>query len=406
MLSVRSSLAKGVLPIFRQNFVCPALLTKTRRFYTTEKPKETKHVKKEDVGFAFDIDGVLIRGKHPIKEATEALSFLSANKIPFVLLTNGGGVLEADRVAYLNKLLRLEKHPINANQIIQSHTPLRTLIAKHHRVLVVGGPADKSRAVAKHYGFQEVLRPVDIIRANPSICPYHRYTEKEIQEWSIPPKEAKVSVDDPSCNEPIDSIMVFNDPRELFSDIQIIIDLLNSEFGQLGTKRITGKSKPSIPIIFSNDDLYWANDFKLPRLGQGAVRTAIEALYSQTNDGVKLQSTVLGKPFKVSYDYAHHILIDWRHKLLSGDVNTEACLPELNDPPINSPFRNIYMVGDNPRSDIKGGNDYGWNTILVRTGVYRDGDFVVDPSLPHPNFAIANNVKEAVEQALKANDLL
>lgn len=64
------------------------------------------------------------------------------------------------------------------------------------------------------------------------------------------------------------------------------------------------------------------------------------------------------------------------------------------------------MVGDNPRSDIKGGNDYGWNTILVRTGVYRDGDFVVDPSLPKPNFGIADNVQEAVEQALKANDIL
>lgn len=366
----------------------------------------SNQIAKDDIGFVFDIDGVLIQGKKPIHEATQALSFLSANKIPFVLLTNGGGVLESDRVKYLNHLLGLQKHPINEDQIIQSHTPLRTLISKHHRVLVVGGPADKSRDVAKHYGFKEVLRPVDIIRANPSICPFHRYTPKEIEDWSLPPEVSKVCADNPKLNEPIDSIMIFNDPRELFSDIQIVMDYLNSDFGMLGTKRVFKASKPSVPIIFSNDDLYWANDFKLPRLGQGSVKTAIDSIYSQINDGKKLESLVLGKPFKVSYDYAHHILIDWRHKLKTGTENTPSCLPELNDPPISTPFKQVYMVGDNPRSDILGGNNYGWKTMLVRTGVYKDGDFIVDHKLPEPNFGIVDNVREAVRKALKANNLL
>ncbi|VEU22436.1 DEKNAAC103514 [Brettanomyces naardenensis] len=287
-----------------------------------------------------------------------------------------------------------------------SHTPLRTLITKHHRVLVVGGPGDKSRAAAKHYGFKEVLRPVDIIRSNPYICPHHRYTKQEIEQWGLPPEVSKVSVDGPERNEPIDSIMVFNDPRELFSDIQIIMDLLNSEYGLLGTKRLTKRSQPSIPIIFSNNDFYWANQFRLPRLGQGAVKIAINSLYEATNDGMPLQSLTLGKPYKVSYDYAHHILIDWREKLLTGNMESEACLPELNDPPLSSPFKNVYMVGDNPESDILGGNLYGWKTILVRTGVYKDGDFVVDPSLARPNFGIVDDVKDGVMKALKANGLV
>jgi len=29
------------------------------------------------------------------------------------------------------------------------------------------------------------------------------------------------------------------------------------------------------------------------------------------------------------------------------------------------------MIGDNPGSDIKGGNDMGWTTILVKTGVQK-----------------------------------
>lgn len=30
------------------------------------------------------------------------------------------------------------------------------------------------------------------------------------------------------------------------------------------------------------------------------------------------------------------------------------------------------MVGDNPESDIRGANLHGWDSILVRTGVYKD----------------------------------
>lgn len=31
---------------------------------------------------------------------------------------------------------------------------------------------------------------------------------------------------------------------------------------------------------------------------------------------------------------------------------------------------NIYMIGDNPKSDIRGANAAKWKSILVRTGVF------------------------------------
>ena len=31
---------------------------------------------------------------------------------------------------------------------------------------------------------------------------------------------------------------------------------------------------------------------------------------------------------------------------------------------------NFYMIGDNPESDIAGGNAKGWSTVLVKTGVF------------------------------------
>lgn len=32
------------------------------------------------------------------------------------------------------------------------------------------------------------------------------------------------------------------------------------------------------------------------------------------------------------------------------------------------------MIGDNPASDIRGANEKGWESILVRSGVFRGED--------------------------------
>lgn len=42
------------------------------------------------------------------------------------------------------------------------------------------------------------------------------------------------------------------------------------------------------------------------------------------------------------------------------EIHSERVLPE-----------HVYMIGDNPQSDIVGGNLYGWNTCLVKTGVHQ-----------------------------------
>lgn len=60
---------------------------------------------KLDYAFAFDIDGVLMLGKNAIPAGARALQKLSERKIPFILLTNGGGKFETDRVAELSERL-------------------------------------------------------------------------------------------------------------------------------------------------------------------------------------------------------------------------------------------------------------------------------------------------------------
>ncbi len=53
------------------------------------------------------------------------------------------------------------------------------------------------------------------------------------------------------------------------------------------------------------------------------------------------------------------------------------------------------MVGDNPAADIAGANAHGWESILLRTGVYKGGIPAHEPT------RIAEHVGEGVMWALQ-----
>lgn len=338
----------------------------------------------KNIAFAFDIDGVLLRSKTPIPGAAEALKLLNEHKIPYILLTNGGGQLEKERVEFISQSLNV---PISPLQIVLSHSPYKALINKYDRILAVGTPS--VRKVAECYGFKDVVHQTDIVRYNRDITPFTGLGDEQLSQYSkeIPNIDKKK----------FDAVLVFNDPHDWAADLQIISDALNSENGMLNTLRKDKSSQPSIPIYFSNRDLLWANKYTLNRFGQGAFRILVRQLYSEMNGGLPLEDFTIGKPTKLTYDFAHHVLIDWRKKLLSDDVKaTTQKLPSLGIAPEDSPFDNVYMVGDNPASDIIGAQLYGWKSCLVKTGVYND-----DTPLNHikPTM-IVNDVYEAVTKVL------
>lgn len=108
--------------------------------------------------YAFDIDGVLIRGGRPIPEAIEAMKMLNGEnewgiKVPYIFVTNGGGKTEAERCVQLSQQLEMEVAP---GQFICGHTPMREMAEKYDTVLVVGGEGEKCRIVAEGYGFKDV----------------------------------------------------------------------------------------------------------------------------------------------------------------------------------------------------------------------------------------------------------
>jgi HAD superfamily hydrolase (TIGR01456 family) len=326
----------------------------------------------KDMAFVFDIDGVLVHGDRLIPEGKRTLEILNGDnelgiKIPHIFLTNGSGKLEGPRCEQLSKILH---NPISTDQFIQSHTPMRALAEYYKTVLVVGGEGYKCREVAEEYGFENIVVPNDIIAWDPTIAPYRVFTDEE-RKTSRPRDFSKIN---------IDAIMVFSDSRDYATDIQIIMDLLQSENGRFGTRAKDPVSQ-RIPIYFSQGDMLCPTEHPFPRMSQGAFRIGLEAMYKSLT-GVDLERVVYGKPELATYKYADEVIASWME-----EIHNDERLP-----------KNIYMIGDNPASDIIGGNMYGWNTCLVRTGVFQGGEN--DEQNP-ASFGVFVNVLEAVKTAMK-----
>ncbi|KAI8143055.1 HAD-like domain-containing protein [Fennellomyces sp. T-0311] len=322
---------------------------------------------KTDYAFAFDIDGVLIKGKRTIPEARRAIRLLNGDnpkgrRVPFVLLTNGGGVTEEAKAQQISDMLDVEILP---EQVILSHSPMQALVPqyKDKPVLIVGGKDRDCALVAKKYGFNKAVIPDDIHRWQASVWPFGDPSHHSFSEETSSLDFAKL---------PISAIMMFYDSRDWGRDIQIMLDVICGENGIVGTQK-GDCTVQEVPIYFSNNDIIWSTEFPTPRLGQGSFKMALEGVY-KTLTGANLQSTSYGKPHATTYAYAERVL-----ESLHGKV----------------PSR-IYAVGDNPAADIQGANNYGWSSILVRTGVFREPG---NSSL-FPATSVCQHVEEAVEWAI------
>jgi ribonucleotide monophosphatase NagD (HAD superfamily) len=164
-------------------------------------------------------------------------------------------------------------------------------------------------------------------------------------------------------------------------------------------------------LYFSNPDLWWAAKYHLPRLGQGGFREALEGLWAattleadKTGNGKKivLEKQVIGKPHQYTYAFAEGRLVKHREAMARGEAFPPKDIKPGAVPPAPAPLKRVYMVGDNPESDIRGGNDYEspqgteWHSILVETGVHNKGS---EPRWKPKQ--IVGDVYDAVTWALK-----
>ena len=229
---------------------------------------------------------------------------------------------------------------------------MREMAEKYKTVLVVGGEGEKCREVAEGYGFKDVVTPGDIIKYNQHTTPFRKLTQEEYENSRTRNFE----------DTEIEAIFVFADSRDWAGDQQIILDLCMSKNGKIGTRSETFDQGP--PVYFSHNDIVWSTSHEHTRIGMGALRASVEALFKAVT-GRELKTIAFGKPQLGTFQFATKLLQQWR-KETHG---------------INMPPQTVYFVGDTPESDIRGTNEYNdsgvsdnhWYSILVKTGVYQEG---------------------------------
>lgn len=109
----------------------------------------------------------------------------------------------------------------------------------------------------------------------------------------------------------------------------------------------------------------WATPHSIPRLAQGGFRAALEGVWAASTKGkAKLESWTCGKPTATTYGYAEKVLEAYHRK---------------TEPDPSKAIKTVYMVGDNPESDIRGAlladenSRLAWRSCLVETGVHKPG---------------------------------
>jgi HAD superfamily hydrolase (TIGR01456 family) len=390
----------------------------------------------QSVGVVFDIDGVVLRGYDRLPHARESLLRLADAGIPFVFLTNGGGEVEEVKRGKLAKVLGL---PLEEDQVILSHTPLKDRCAEYadKRVLVLG--CRDVVGVARSYGLRRVLTVRQLCEEDPTRYPFIHYEKR-----ALPAPHEK--------DEPFAAVFILHDPNDWAPEIQVTLDILLGGL-PLGSGKgvvrsagyVPANGVQAVPLFSSNPDLLFAGIYSVPRLAAGSYTVALRAVWKAVT-GTELDVVQYGKPHKVTYDFAAKRLAQWGRraaaegwhakaldaaetmKPASGGLSWAVVDPHVGgagNPHSQSHqvkqqththttggdasshaqharFDRIFMVGDNPRADIKGANDAGapWHSILVRTGVFSGPPGSNDPTNPAKD--VVQGIKDAVDIVLAA----
>ncbi|KAG0047853.1 hypothetical protein BGZ83_007187 [Gryganskiella cystojenkinii] len=326
--------------------LCSNRVAALARTLHTSSPSTSTTAAQARFNVAFDIDGVLIKGKQVLPQTRRALDLLQENNVPYILLTNGGGMRESEKADQLSKKLGLK---ISPDQLIVSHSPMRALAPRYKdsNVMIVGGLGSSCRHVAEDYGFGNVVTPEEVHAVHPSVCPISMC---EARAQPLAEKYLR------NIERPVDAVMVFHDSVDWGRDLQICLDALVSKGGQLGTIKSHDElrsTKQTVPLYFSNPDVHLT--------------------------GQDLESITYGKPMISTYQYAESVL------------DKIAPLPK-------GYRRVVYAIGDNPYADIAGANGYGWKSVLVRTGVFKPQG--QENHAVHPATTVVDHVEDAVQWIL------
>jgi HAD superfamily hydrolase (TIGR01456 family) len=287
-----------------------------------------KRRKQPNFGICFDIDGVLARGSVAIPAAQRGFRKLLSDegltfKYPVAFVTNALN-LNQDKANQLSAWFGVT---VAKEQLIQSPSPLEVFHKFHDKNCLVVGQG-KLFEIAEELGFTRLCTVEDVAAARPLLDVMNHENRKKIDPNFVNRDFPKVEV-----------ILLLGEPKYWESPLQIIVDLLVTQ-GELDREP---EAQPTrhLPIIACNMDLRFMERAHMPRLGHGAFLVVLEALYKKVTGSPLQSAALLGKPSEITYRFAEHVLA--RQAIKLG---------------FKEPLKTMYLIGDNPMSDIVGSNLY------------------------------------------------
>ena len=325
-----------------------------------------------------DIDGVVKTGLKPIPGARDAIKLLRQKNIQFAFISNAGGILEVNKADEINEILNLDENDkIDGSEVVLSHTPLRKIVKEHENKTILATGKGNINNILNEYGYKKFITVEEYSHIYPNAIPsfFVNFDQQNISAtidrvqnrfgYELKKTDGKY---DPIT---IDSVFIMSDISEWEKSVQVISDVAISKDGLPGTIGDT----QSIKCYVTGNDFVFKSDYKINRYGLGAFVRTLQILH-QENYGRELEINFIGKPYEPIFEYAKDLIEDHNSKFL-------------------------YMIGDNPASDILGGRECGLKTILVDTGVYTG----LTNSILHPADHHVSDVKKAVELIIQLHNI-
>ncbi|VUC30399.1 unnamed protein product [Clonostachys rosea] len=376
----------------------------------------------KNYAFLFGPSGVLFNGHTRIDGSLPALRAVKLHNVRYMCFADPGGMsTEAETEHEFKERIRANKQDrLFQGNIIHPHTPLRLLpeeVKQNQVVYIAGRKPNKARNIAQSYGFKKIVTGADLLDQNLEMFPFDplKVTGKKGRTKTQPlpdgtstfkprPKNKKGELN-LSRKLKIDHIFIWNEPRDWFLEIQLILDMLISQQGYIGTISTkngdtalpsNGWLQDSQPKIWVNEeDFEFGTAYHLRRLGTGAFLEALKSVWRAKTGCQDLEYEHVGKLSGLTLEYAHdQILRAYARRLLDRDLEPVDEKAEV---------QRVYVISDNPEKDLEavldfkpeGGTEY--IPILVRSGDWSG----TEKQLERKPATVVDDVLDAVVWAMR-----
>ncbi|KAL4490231.1 hypothetical protein ABPG72_004270 [Tetrahymena utriculariae] len=338
-----------------------------------------------------DIDGVLVQVqqqlpfvKSTLEAITQPLNKIDSIKfniqdnqqIPFLLLTNRGGVTEKENAEELNNIFDFTQNSnfkFTEKQSLICHSAVKQLWKTEYSdklVLVVGNGCDD---ILKEEGSKYITAD-EYLNVYPELVPMSQRGNKYQSLKAVMDRLNMTSEEIYADYLQIHAVFIIQNSINWEDSIQLIIDLLTTCDGKIAHEFPKQKLDKHIPIYSTVNDIMYKDHFRLARLDNKIFISSLQSAYKLIfNDNLKI--ITYGKPSLHQFEYAYsHIINNFIHDGIE--------------------ISNVYMIGDNPHTDIQGANIAGWTSILVRTGIFVGSE---ENDKENPAKYVVDNFKEAIK---------